>query len=62
MECKYKPTERVGFYLMIIVILFKSCSMSKSIDEVKECLEHQHQLIELHMERSEEDAKLILDK
>ena len=40
MECKYKPVERVGLYIMIIILLlFGPCSMDSDHDNIKKSLE-----------------------
>ena len=30
-ECKYKPTERMGLYILVILILFQTCSLEDKI-------------------------------
>jgi len=35
-ECKYRPTERVGLYILIIMILMHSCGIGATVKHIKD--------------------------
>ena len=37
-ECKYKPVERIGLYIMVFITMINSCNAIDRIDEVLELL------------------------
>lgn len=32
MECRYRPVERIGLYIMVILILLQTCARSDDYD------------------------------
>ena len=35
-ECKYRPTERIGLYILVILILMHSCGLDTTLKHIKE--------------------------
>ena len=35
MECEYRPVERAGLYIMVLIILLHTCSLDTNIIENK---------------------------
>jgi len=33
-NCNYKPTERIGLYIMVFMILLSTCSMEDKINKM----------------------------
>lgn len=47
MECKYKPVERIGLYIMILILLLLGpCDMHSNHRELIDKLEHIEILLE----------------